>query len=89
MPKYRVRLEDGGGEFRLTSLVADDEDAARAACERMEFKRAAYQLPPETLAEMEIEEVDPDTQTTGQTRWALVVHRQAEPYKVVSVEEVK
>lgn len=87
MPKFRVRLEDGTGEFRLTSLVATDEAAAREACERLEHKRAAYKLAPQVLEEMEAEEAA-DAATPGQTRWALVVHRQTRPYEVVSVKEV-
>lgn len=87
MPRFRVRLEDGEGEFRLTSLRAEDEDAARVACERMEHQRAAYQLTPDTLSEFEGLEAA-DDKTPGDARWGLVVHRQTKPYEVVSVEKV-
>jgi hypothetical protein len=88
MPKFKVRLEDGSGEFRLTYLKAEDEDAARAACERMEYERAAYKLTAENREQMEAEEADESVKTSGQTRWALVVDRQEKPYKVKTVEEV-
>lgn len=87
MPRFRVRLENGDGEFRLTALVAENEKAAREACERMEHQRAAYQLTPDALEDFEARE-SADEKTPGDARWGLVVHRQSKPYKVVNVEKV-
>lgn len=87
MPRFRVRLEDGAGNFRLTSLTADDEKAARAACERMEHQRSAYQLSPEVRDEMQDEE-KAETRTSAQTRWALSIDKQTDPYGVVDVKEL-
>lgn len=63
MPRYRVRAEspdakrgDGEPHFRETTLLADDEDAARRRVERREMATAAHEYPPAALAELEAQE---------------------------------
>lgn len=95
MPRYEVRLEaqdafreDGSPHFRLTTLEAPDEAAAIAACERAEYRRAAYRLDPGDLARLEDIEADPEQELAGQEKAQLYTHRQAKPYLVVSVTEL-
>lgn len=98
MPRYEVRLEDPNSEeFRSTSLVADDEAAARAWCEERERRMVAFQVSDEELAELHklrdadatVAEESPDAEPKlrGSPKARLLTHEQAEPYEVVSVRE--
>jgi hypothetical protein len=98
MPKFKVRLEspdqmrdNGEPHFRVTSLVADDEAAVRRAVERMEYRKAMYELPAGDLKDAEKAEkqaASENRRADAQTRMRLAIHRQEKPYEVVSVEEI-
>jgi hypothetical protein len=98
MPRFRIRLEspdltrdDGSPHFRVTSGVFDDEDAARAYCERKELQIAAHEYPAAALAELEAEESTAEeggVRAPAQVRMQLATHRQLRPYGVVDLEEV-
>lgn len=98
MPKYRVHMEspdltrdDGTPHIRVTTLVADDEDAARERCERTEMQIAAHEYPEAVLDELEAAEADAEaagTRPSAQVRMRLATHRQTKPYDVAFVEEV-
>jgi hypothetical protein len=98
MPKFKVRLEspdqmrdNGEPHFRVTSLEAEDEDAVRRVVERMEYRKAMYELGPDALKAAEKAEKQAESENRrpdAQTRMRLAVHRQEKPYEVVSVEEI-
>lgn len=54
MPRYEVRLEaqDGSGHFRVTRLEADNADAARRHCERLELRNVLFEIPEEQRVEL-------------------------------------
>ncbi|MDQ5822052.1 MAG: hypothetical protein M3540_11485 [Actinomycetota bacterium] len=83
MPKYRFRLESEDGEFRVGATVADSKADAKDMLESREFGYAGYRL---TIAELAEAEREPDT---PQNRSRLALHHQAQPYKLVSLEQVK
>jgi hypothetical protein len=95
MPRFNVRLEDPDSEeFRETTLVADDADAARAWCERREHRSVAFQVSEPELkalkkkrAEDAKRKPDEPRKLNGQERARLHTHEQAKPYEVVSVKE--
>lgn len=94
MPRFRVHLEspnltkNGAPCFRVTELVADDEDAAVAFCRRAEFEQAAFQIhDAAALAVLEQEEADGTLAKNMKAR--LFAHRQVEPYDIVSVTEIE
>lgn len=98
MPRFRVHMEspdlkrdDGSPHIRVTTGVFDDKDAARAFCERQEMRIAAHEYPADELADLEQAEADAEAngvRAPAQVRMRLATHRQAKPYKVVSVKEV-
>lgn len=108
MPRYEVRLEspdrfrdDGSPHYRLTRLVADDAEAARAICEAQERKLTDYEMPGDELARVvkdhRLDEDalaegavvgDPGKPLKGTDRGRLFAHLQAAPYEVVSVTEI-
>ena len=85
MPRYRIRLEDPNSEhFRLVTTHADSEAAALANALRNEQKAVGYTLPP---ADLEAIEAKDPAKRVGRERGNLFMHKQAEPFKVVSVQE--
>jgi xanthine dehydrogenase molybdopterin-binding subunit B len=98
MPKFKVRLEspdqmrdNGEPHFRVTSLVADSEEAARRAVERMEYRKATYELSADDLKAAEKAEKQAESEKRrpdAQTRMRLAIHRQEKPYEIVHVEAI-
>lgn len=95
--------EAGEPHFREVRLSADDEAAAVARCEQKERELAAHRYPDDDEAARERgeeeadvtrwERIKADCEAAGEPvpkniRARLAVHRQTEPYRVVSVEEV-
>ncbi len=91
-PQFTVRLEADKadhpslrGHYRVTTLRAPDEDAARAACERAEYRHAAFTAP--DADRLEAIDADPRKQLdTGQLP-RLLSHRQSKPYNIVKVDQ--
>lgn len=98
MPRFRVTMEspdlkreDGSSHVRVTTLQAEDEDAARVYCERQEMRIAVHEYPADTLADLEAAEGDAEAagvRPSAQVRMQLATHRQTEPYEIVDIEEV-
>lgn len=95
MKLFRVRLEaqDDSGHYRETDIQAPDTDTAQAWCEQHERKLAAFTLSDAEVQKLEKLEQKPGHprlgQLAGANRAHLIAHRQQEPYKVVSVKELK
>jgi hypothetical protein len=45
--EFRTEAQDGSGHFRRGQIEAESREAAKAALERQEFQRAAYQIDPD------------------------------------------
>lgn len=93
MPKFRFRLEaqDDSGHYREGTGVFDSEAEARAYLEQKEQGAAAYRLDTDELKEAEKAAKDAASNgvaAPGNVRAKLALHRQAEPYKLVKLEEV-
>lgn len=89
MPKYIARLEaqDGSGHYRRVAISAASEDAAREFLIGREQRYTAFQLDDAELAKIEKrEEKGP---LTGTDRANIVLHRQEQPYELVSLVEEK
>jgi hypothetical protein len=95
MPRFRVRLEDpNSDEFRVIVIHSDDEAAARVAIERRERKFAEFELDPDGLADAKrlvknggVVDGKHDRRGLADAKAHLGIHGQAEPYKIVSLEE--
>lgn len=86
MPIFRVRLEDAeSGEFRQVAVAADSKEEARAICEQQESGHVQFFLSGEEAAALE--EKEKNGELRGRERGLLDSHRQATPYKIVSVKE--
>ena len=86
MPIFRVRLEDAeSGEFRQVAVAADSKEEARAICEQQEAGHVQFFLSGEEIADLEKKEKDGSLR--GRDKGLLFSHRQANPYKIVSVKE--
>jgi hypothetical protein len=84
MPRFTIRLEDpDSDEFRETSGVFDDKDAAQAWCEDRERKLVAFTIDAKRLAKLEAKA----DELRGTDKAHLVIHNQTVPYEVVSVTE--
>lgn len=88
---FLVRLEDPDSDhFRETSISGPDiqtKDDARAWCEQRERDLVAYQLPEDELKRIEAIDKASGQVLSGADKGRLHGHRQAKPYKVVSVKE--
>lgn len=81
--RFIVRLEDpDSDEYRVTSLLAPDAEAAQEACERSERRLVEFHLPEKRLKDEEAA-----SKERGRPTGSLVAHQQTKPYEVVSVTE--
>ena len=77
--RYEVRLDAPDGEnFRVMTVLAEDEKDARKQCNRREAARVAYQEP-DFEQRRDAGELDATH---------IQIHEQDEPYRVRSVKEV-
>jgi type II secretory pathway component PulF len=93
MPKFVARLEaqDGSGHYRRSVIMADSKQEARNILEQRETRNAYYRLTTDELSALETKEkkLKEGERLAGKERSQLTLHRQAEPYKLVSLEEEK
>ena len=89
MPLFRFRLEaqDDSSHYRGGTISADNEATARDYLTNKEAAAVAYRLTTEELADAEAKEKD--GLVDAGTRARLASHRQAKPYKLVSLKAVK
>jgi hypothetical protein len=87
MPKFLIRLEDtdpASKEYRLQSMIAANEEEVRANLEIFEARHVAF-----TLSEEEVDELQRRADLTRAEQGLLHRHFQAEPYRIVSIQQVK
>lgn len=91
MPKFVARLEaqDGSGHFRRVTGIFDTEQEFRDLLESRENGYAAYRLDTEELADLEAREaaLEEGQKLSALERSKLALHRQADPYVLVSIDE--
>lgn len=94
MPKFQVHLQSQTDHHaRYTTLVADNEDAARAVCDAKEAQVVAFTLSDSDLAVLSVDHrIDPVTGKvhgpTSRGKAQLHAHYQEKPYLVASVTQV-
>lgn len=92
MARFEIRLEDDQGNFRVTRLTAESKEQAQQIVEANERRLADFTLEDDEVDRLEKLEAKPGHERFGQLqagdRASLISHRQAEPYKVVSVDKL-
>ncbi len=90
--RFRLEAQDKSGHYRAGTISADSKEEARAFLEQNEAEYASFTLPDQERTAFE--QAEQEAEKTGgraaaDVRSRLALHRQAQPYKLVKLGEVK